>query len=206
LTIPGNLTVTGTIVSKGDVIIGEKDKSDGKITLINKQGGSGLYLSSNHDNQGGSIYLYAPANPEGKYDFKNHIHWDSSTLVVKGMVVAWSGDKVPEGWAMCDGQNNTPDLRGRFILSAGQGTGLTARVSKQVGGEENVTLSIAQMPAHTHTHNAYHANFHHKGGPTEGSAKPDCCGSFKVTSDPTGGNQPHNNMPPFYVLAYIIKV
>ncbi len=206
LTIPGNLIVAGSIVSKGDITVGEKDKSDGKITLINKQGGTGLFMSSNYQKLGGSIYLYAPENLEGKSDFKNHIHYNSSTLMVKGMILAWSGDKAPEGWALCDGQNETPDLRGRFILAAGQGIGLTNRVGQQIGGEENVILTVDQMPAHSHTHNAFHANFKHSGDATEGSTKRDCCGSFKVTSDLTGGNQPHNNMPPYYVLAYIMKL
>ena len=36
----------------------------------------------------------------------------------KGIIVAFSGDvtNIPSGWALCDGTNGTPDLRGRFIL------------------------------------------------------------------------------------------
>jgi hypothetical protein len=36
-------------------------------------------------------------------------------LVPKGTIVMWNGKNVPEGWALCDGKNNTPDLRGRMI-------------------------------------------------------------------------------------------
>ncbi len=36
----------------------------------------------------------------------------------RGMITMWSGDitKIPPGWALCDGTNGTPDLRGRFVL------------------------------------------------------------------------------------------
>jgi len=38
-----------------------------------------------------------------------------------GSIVIWSGsdkDDIPEGWVICDGNNNTPDLSGRFIVAA----------------------------------------------------------------------------------------
>ena len=43
-----------------------------------------------------------------------------------------------------------PDLRGRVPIHMGQGLGLSNYVIGQPGGAESVTLSIAQMPAHTH--------------------------------------------------------
>lgn len=33
-----------------------------------------------------------------------------------GLIAMWSGSIVPEGWALCDGQNGTPDLADKFIL------------------------------------------------------------------------------------------
>lgn len=33
-----------------------------------------------------------------------------------GGIIIWSGSAVPDGWALCDGTNGTPDLRGRFVL------------------------------------------------------------------------------------------
>ena len=36
-------------------------------------------------------------------------------LLPKGTIVAFNSDKAPDGWALCDGTNGTPDLRGRFI-------------------------------------------------------------------------------------------
>ena len=82
----------------------------------------------------------------------------------------------PRGWAFCDGQilpisQNTalfsllgttfggdgrttfglPDLRGRVAIHPGSGPGLSPITWGQRGGAENHTLSVAQMPAHTHT-------------------------------------------------------
>ena len=41
-----------------------------------------------------------------------------SEIVPVGTIAMWSGalDTLPEGWALCDGENGTPDLRERFVL------------------------------------------------------------------------------------------
>jgi len=52
-----------------------------------------------------------------------------------------------------DGVNNfqLPDLQGRFVVSAGTGTGLSPRPQGQAGGEEAVTLTTASLPSHSHS-------------------------------------------------------
>ena len=59
----------------------------------------------------------------------------------------WSGasDAIPSGWLLCNGENNTPDLRNRFIVGAG------SRYSVgNTGGSDSVTLTTEQMPSHSH--------------------------------------------------------
>jgi len=56
---------------------------------------------------------------------------------------------IPAGWAVCDGTNGTPDLRGRVPLGVGTGTG-TTYAEGGAGGSMFRNLTIAQMPAHTH--------------------------------------------------------
>lgn len=140
-----------------------------------------------------------------------------------GCVIMWSGSvtAIPNGWTICDGKLGAPDLRGRFILGHGQGSGLTNRLQGYVGGEENVTLSVAQMPAHGHYINAagnhQHLSFIDRNN-TCGCGGGSCsCGGVQQDAgtswngehnhrmDNTGGSQAHNNMPPFFVLAYIMK-
>ena len=37
-------------------------------------------------------------------------------IIQKGTIIYFNGDDIPEGWALCDGTNGTPDLRDKFIL------------------------------------------------------------------------------------------
>ena len=92
-----------------------------------------------------------------------------------GMIILVGFNFAPRGWAFCNGQllpinQNTalfsllgtqyggngqttfalPDLRGRVPLGFGQGPGLSNYSQGQVGGVETVTLTINQMPIHTH--------------------------------------------------------
>lgn len=95
-----------------------------------------------------------------------------------GMIIMFAGPYAPDGWMFCDGRvlniaqyqalfavigatyggNGTttfalPDLRGRVPLAPGQGPGLGNYALGQATGGETVALSLsaAQMPAHTHT-------------------------------------------------------
>jgi len=54
-------------------------------------------------------------------DFRESIHTDMQSYFKKGMIMAWYGEanKVPSGWVICDGTNNTPDLSNRFIMGVG---------------------------------------------------------------------------------------
>jgi microcystin-dependent protein len=71
-----------------------------------------------------------------------------------GSIIAWTRGTPPEGWALCDGSTvqgrRTPDLRSRFVLGQGQGSGLTGRSVGQVGGAEAYTLTEANFAAHRH--------------------------------------------------------
>ena len=77
----------------------------------------------------------------------------------RGTIVAYNqSNNAPSGWVLCNGQNGTPDLRGKFVLGNGGSRGINA-----TGGEENVALTWSQMPAHYHnvagnTHNAGNHN------------------------------------------------
>lgn len=90
-----------------------------------------------------------------------------------------------------------PDAAGRTAVFAGAGAGLSARAVGDSGGVEQVQLTIAEMPAHDHAYNeniTADLDLESPGAPVPAPqiAVPSVTGS-------TGGDQPHENMPPFVV-------
>lgn len=151
---------------------------------------------------------------------------------------------APRGWAFCDGQllpisQNTalfsligttfggngqttfalPDLRGRVPLhvGGGQGPGRLPHDLGETDGTEFVTLTVQEMPVHTHT-----ANCHSTGGdgnsPVNKFWSKDLgsqSGTYHTSGGSTmnpgalssvGGSQPHENMPPYLGLNFIIAL
>jgi microcystin-dependent protein len=144
----------------------------------------------------------------------------------------------PKGWALCNGQllpisqNQAlfsllgttyggdgrvnfalPDLRGRAPMHNGAGVALGEKA-----GQEAVTLTNGQMPAHTHalTGTADLANASVPGGalpaakPRGGMNRYAPAGNDTVMAAsalaPAGGNQPHPNMQPYTVLSWVIAM
>lgn len=128
-------------------------------------------------------------------------------VYTRGMIIMWNSTTAPEGWAICNGQNGTPDLRGRFIISTGSGYQLGNK-----GGASSVTLNANQIPPHSHRY--WDTTFSEHGGPVDYGMR---IGSKKTDHDNTqygvwlytennGGNQAHENRPPYYALTYIMKL
>lgn len=124
-------------------------------------------------------------------------------LVPSGFIGMWSGAIVPNGWFLCDGTNGTPDLRNKFIVGSGSSYSIG-----DTGGSETVTLTEKQIPEHTHSFKDYNGtDACSSGGIYNMKSK----GQFgkgyydTVTTQSVGGGQPHENRPPYYALAYIMK-
>lgn len=145
-------------------------------------------------------------NTQGTAVFPNANIVGSFNVIPQGSIIMWYGDllKIPDGWYLCDGQNGTPDLQGRFVLGYGSGQGLTPRLMNQRGGAETVTLSVAQMPAHTHPYPLPRGDQSWSNGGGN-SLWGGGWGGFNPNTGQTGGNQAHENMPPYQVLAYIMR-
>ena len=144
----------------------------------------------------------------------------------KYIILNWNTNIIPAGWALCNGlkysldsdgiavvddsQNGiqTPDLRGRIILGYGSGTGLTERLVGATGGEESHTLTTAEMPRHDHEYAGFiKGNIEDPGWfGSKYEVYWDNVNPGQEKTQYTGGNVPHENMPPFYVLNYIIKL
>ena len=114
-----------------------------------------------------------------------------------------------------------PNLQGCAPMGAGQGPGLTLRDLGEIGGEQTVTLLQTEMPVHSHGAMAATS-----GG--QDSPANNTWGESKLGKTPlnvyaasnansnvpmsqfalsaAGGSQPHNNMPPFLGLTFIIAL
>lgn len=184
----------------------------------------------------------------------------AATQLPRGIITMWSGatNAVPSGWALCDGNNGTPNLKDRFIVGAGQSYGVgntggnitqTPSVWTNAAGTginvAGTAITEAQMPWHTHSGSVgSDASIQVQDSIQSSSAgewlADDLFGSMGWSPSPirkplkefsaslsingTGGNQPHYHgvtdnghahtaaasaidvRPPYYALAYIMKV
>ena len=158
-----------------------------------------------------------------------------------GEIRMFAGSFAPVGWALCEGQllpiseNDVlftligtiyggdgeetfalPDLRGRAPLHHFQGPGLTPRTIGEQDGVESVTLTVQQIPVHSHALQARAA------GGKSATPTGNVLASAPATSlytrgtpsaqlaanaiDPAGGSQPHENMPPYLTINFIISL
>lgn len=134
------------------------------------------------------------------------------TGVPVGTIIAYAGPlkSIPEYWQLCDGSTTdpltplgeymtkTPDLRGRTLIGASDKYTLGA-----AGGEETVTLTVEQIPAHDHEVKLP-ANCLGWDGPRANDLGHDGNHPKSWSTTKVGGGQPHNNMQPYRVVNYII--
>jgi len=111
-----------------------------------------------------------------------------------------------------------PDLRGRTPLGAGQGPGLTPRTIGEAAGAPTVTLAAMELPTHSHAANAVAggatntsptgAVWANQAGRTPPPAYASTTNAFfgMGALSPVGGGQPHNNMPPYLAVNFIIAL
>lgn len=109
-----------------------------------------------------------------------------------------------------------PDMRGRVPVGAGAGTALTARTLGDLFGEEMHTLTLTEIPSHTHgvTDPGHTHTIPRSGGATSNNpqlAAGSVAGAVTTSNNTTGisiqsagGGQPHNIMQPSLVLNYLI--
>ncbi len=159
-----------------------------------------------------------------------------------GEIRLFGGNFAPVGWAFCDGSllsigeydalfnligttyggdgQSTfalPDLRGRVPVHQGTDAG-TSYTPGQTGGVESVTLTSAQVPAHTHT---FSGSSDTASTTSPAGAVPATMGSVTTFAYGTdlppaafapamvstvGGNQPHDNLQPYLAVSFIIAV
>jgi len=139
-----------------------------------------------------------------------------------GQIIPYAGMNIPRGFLLCDGGEVSrqdfpeyaawadenapyltanskvvkPDLRGLFLLGA---DGSDYALGEK-GGEKEVVLTVEEIPSHTHTYSRRY------GGGNIANGSSDAMRDLASTdTGSAGGGQPHNNMPPFFVVRYLIR-
>ena len=126
---------------------------------------------------------------------------------------------------ICDGTNDTPDLRGKFIIGANN----TTYKENATGGEETHKLTVEELPphkpnvsmgsagGHNHKYSAICKLFNYRFRTMEDNRPNEIHYDENTTSwngehthpltvGNVGGDKPHNNMPPYYALVYVKKI
>ena len=116
-----------------------------------------------------------------------------------------------------DGQSTfaLPDLRGRLPMHMGTGSTGTTYILGEKSGVEQVTLTVNQIPSHTHAPLAVSGNGNQatpQNGVWAGAASsrysssvPNLAMNNTLVGN-TGGNQPHDNIMPFLAVSFIISL
>jgi len=164
-----------------------------------------------------------------------NFYLDNYVLIPAGTVIQSAAISEPDGWFECDGRSldttvytdlfgaigytyggsngffKIPDTRGRVCIGAGQGNGLTNHNLSSTGGEEAHTLSVNEIPSHSHslirransdtgTYDTDNLRQDESSACTTDRAE---LGPFNTFN--TGGSAAHNIMQPFIALRHLIK-
>ena len=180
--ISGNLNVTGNMgVSSNLTVSGSLTVSSNLTVVGNITASSNLSLVGDLT-LGGKIQSAVESVVTGRSFF----------MVPQGAIVLWSGSvaNIPVGWALCDGSSGTPDLIDKFVRGASATTvGLT-------GGSTN----------HTHTYSGTTSNRGATAGVTAIWNGNNDWFTESHTHTFNGETSASEHLPPFYTLAYIMKL
>lgn len=156
----------------------------------------------------------------------------AANYISPGFITQFAGATVPSGWLECHGQTvsrttyaalfavigtqfgagdnvttfGLPDMRDRFPIGSGNAYSFGVP-----GGAATVSLTLAQMPPHTHTYNVFPDDI---AGTGQQAAKQEMAdtagtGALVATTNSSGGTggtvEPHTNVPPYLPLKFLIK-
>ena len=144
-----------------------------------------------------------------------------------GGIVLWSGSiaSIPSGWALCNGSNGTPDLRDKFVVGAGSTYAVdatggsadaivvshthTATSTSSVtdpGHDHDITMRVEGVAGGGRTLNYDGTNLAGDNTIAIKSATTGITVSTSTTNASTGSSGTNANLPPYYALAYIMKL
>ena len=167
------------------------------LDLINANLASGSKIQAvKHREVETALLDFIQSNVAQQYDIK--AIYANSTYLGDNFDSNGLGKNLRTGWAICNGNNGTPPMQGRMIVNYG-GDFPTLNAT---AGEKEHTLTESEMPIHDHDVASY-------AGALENSLRIASSTTTGIGGGKTyskGGGKPHNNMPPYIVLVYIMKL
>ena len=118
-----------------------------------------------------------------------------------GSIIMFSGkaEEIPSGWAICNGENGTPNLIDRFILGSTYAGG--------TGGNSQITLSVSQLPPHRHRlKKCWYGKADNANDRQVVRWDDSVSTNDQILTEETGLGMPIDIMPPYFRLIYIMKV
>lgn len=118
-----------------------------------------------------------------------------------GSIIMFNGkaEEIPSGWAICNGENGTPNLMDKFIKGS--------NIAGSTGGASQVTLSVAQLPPHRHkVSKCWYGQSDNANDRQTIRWDERYDTNAQVWTGETGLGLPIDIIPPYYTLIYIMKV
>lgn len=131
------------------------------------------------------------------------------TMLPVGSIIMWNGTQsnIPSGWHLCNGENNTPNLSGRFVISVGTFTQNGTSYHKSPGDKGgDFKIKNENLPEHVHgispnyLFNGTTSSIYAVTGPS--SLPPLAFSGSPSTQKNVTSNEPY--YPPYYALCYIM--
>ena len=205
----GELSIT---LSNGDVINLGRIKGNQGVSKSGVQGEPGVGIKKiDVDQASGDLIVTLDNDDETQINAGNvrGERGEDCKNIPQGIIVAWAGSKtnIPAGWTVCDGTNGTPDLRARFVIGSNSNYEPGA-----IGGEMTHKLELEEIPNHKHkTPNTNNIKVDKIEANTNTLDEAVLSVDKSVTDNTgdiigySGDVKPHNNMPPYFALIFIMK-
>ena len=207
------LDVNGTMMSTGLTVNGSASISalgvSGAIAANSLSVANGATVGGNGLTVNGNATVSGNAKVTGTVTAG---YFSGNGAIPIGGIIMWSGAtaSLPNSWALCDGLTHsgvpTPNLMDKFIVGAG-----SAYPVGNAGGSKTVTLSVANLPPHTHTYNDWYfvqlnESYSYYAIQGAGNGAAGASSMQTETTQPTGSGQAFSVLPPYYALAFIMRV
>ena len=208
-----------TITNTGNVGIGIESAT----SLLHVAGAAKITGNLDMSSTGKIVNLVTPTTAA---DAATKAYVDGAIPI--GGIIMWSGSiaAIPSNWKLCNGQNSTPDLRNRFVIGAIVDSGTTAATNITGNDTQTGGTKDAVVVQHNHTatsgYNSARAerqftladtsdggNYHRLrvgGWSYYTTESMDADHTHPITVDQQGVSGTNQNLPPYYALAFIMRV